>query len=171
MPTGVYERTKPVWNKGKTFVPLEEQKRLKNALKMRWRRAHGVRPKEEMVGENHQQWVDGRSANMTWYHLHRTYGITKESFYARLAAQDGLCMVCGDPLLAVESVDGRSMDATVVDHNHACCPGEQSCGRCVRGLLHGRCNRGLGFFKDNPAILRRAADYLENHHDDAKDKS
>jgi len=39
------------------------------------------------------------------------------------------------------------------DHNHAS-------GK-FRGWLCNRCNRVLGLLKDDPALLRRAADYLE----------
>lgn len=41
----------------------------------------------------------------------------------------------------------------VVDHCHV----EQ----VLRGRLCGACNSGLGFFRDSPILLRRAADYLE----------
>lgn len=48
--------------------------------------------------------------------------------------QDGLCL-CGDPI---------DVDKAHVDHDHACCHGNHSCGRCVRGVLHRGCNTALG---------------------------
>jgi hypothetical protein len=49
----------------------------------------------------------------------------------------------------------------VVDHDHACCPGVRSCGRCVRGFLCDGCNLGLGAFQDSPGTMRAAISYLE----------
>jgi hypothetical protein len=33
----------------------------------------------------------------------------------------------------------------------------------VRALLCGACNMGIGQLKDDPALLHRAADYIERH--------
>lgn len=50
-----------------------------------------------------------------------------------------------------------------VDHDHSCCPGDKSCGDCVRGGLCQHCNTGLGYFKDSTTRLRRAVEYLSRN--------
>lgn len=80
------------------------------------------------------------------------YSITPEQYAALLAHQGGSCYVC-------RRVPRSKRLA--VDHDHSCCPGPTSCGRCVRGLLCRSCNRDvLGHLKDDPAALQRAIDYL-----------
>lgn len=51
--------------------------------------------------------------------------------------------------------------ALAVDHDHKCCPGRTSCGKCVRGLLCNPHNEMLGRNGDDPAVFRDMADYLE----------
>jgi Recombination endonuclease VII len=77
------------------------------------------------------------------YHLARRYGITADEADLMLAAQDGLCAIC------------RSAPADHVDHDHDT--------GAVRALLCFNCNGGLGQFKDDPALLRAAAEYVEEH--------
>jgi hypothetical protein len=77
------------------------------------------------------------------YHLKRRYGITAEEADAMLDEQNGLCAIC------------RVAPAAHVDHDH-----ETS---AVRQLLCFNCNGGLGQFKEDPAVLRAAADYVERH--------
>ena len=73
------------------------------------------------------------------------YGLTP----AEYEALGNACRVCG------------SADDQVVDHDHACCPDKRSCGKCVRGLLCGPCNKAAGFLRDDPVRARALADYLE----------
>jgi len=78
------------------------------------------------------------------------YGITREEFEARLAAQDNRCAICrSDEWVGKHNVPH-------VDHDHD--TGE------IRGLLCGRCNAGIGQFQDDPELLRRAIDYLRRPH-------
>lgn len=81
------------------------------------------------------------------------YGITAERFARMLVAQNFLCPVCTHPL--------GDPSRYHVDHDHTCCPGKKSCGACVRGILHNRCNQALGLLREDAATLRRAADYLD----------
>ena len=51
-----------------------------------------------------------------------------------------------------------------IDHDHACCDGDVFCGDCIRGLLCGNCNQGLGRFDDDPTRLLAAIVYLHKYH-------
>jgi len=86
------------------------------------------------------------------YNLSR-FGITLEGFVRLLDAQGGVCAIC--------SGTNPNGNALSVDHDHACCPGDRSCGRCIRGLLCSPCNFAVGMMRDEPARLRVAANYLE----------
>lgn len=81
------------------------------------------------------------------------YGLLQEDYDRILAEQGGGCANCG-----LTNDDGRQL---AVDHDHACCPGDKSCGKCVRGLLCVGCNLMLGYAKDDPDLLIAAADYLK----------
>lgn len=72
-----------------------------------------------------------------------------EALYKR---QDGKCAICGEP---EKSTDGRSnvKKKLAIDHCH-------TSGK-IRGLLCGRCNQGLGYFKDDPKRMEAAIHYLE----------
>lgn len=87
-------------------------------------------------------------------YLQRTYGIGQAGYDEMLRAQGGRCLICAsdDP--------GGDRRFFAVDHNHKCCPGKKSCGKCVRGLLCMNCNQGLGKFRDDVNLMARAIAYL-----------
>lgn len=74
------------------------------------------------------------------------YNLTAEAYDALLAAQGGVCAICGQCETATRL--GRVLPLSV-DHDHACCPSSRSCGRCVRGLLCRSCNHGEQRRRDN----------------------
>ncbi len=86
-------------------------------------------------------------------HLKNTYGITPEQYDQLLADQGGACAICEQP------AKGRRLH---VDHDHFCCPGKRSCGKCLRGLLCAACNVKLGWLENRwPAIARYTTTRLE----------
>lgn len=81
-----------------------------------------------------------------WQDAHRKarHGVPYGTYDAMLAEQGGGCAVCGDL-----PPEGKSLH---IDHDHET--------GVIRSLLCDRCNRGLGYFRDRPDLLERAAEYL-----------
>ena len=89
------------------------------------------------------------------------YGLTPERYADKLKAQNYACAMCG------KSESWKQHTGTLcelsVDHDHSCCPGQKSCGRCVRDLLCARCNHLLGNANDDIELLLLAIKYLRKH--------
>ncbi|MGX9228632.1 endonuclease VII domain-containing protein [Streptomyces albus] len=83
----------------------------------------------------------------------RKYGLSYDQYAEIHQYQRGKCPICAEPI-------GKFRPGIVIDHDHSCCPGRKSCGRCVRGILHHQCNIALGMLRDDPDNAERAADYL-----------
>lgn len=94
--------------------------------------------------------------------LQTKFRMSIEEYETLHKRQGGMCAACGNPETAL-STDGMSVRCLAVDHDHACCPGKKSCGRCIRGLLCNRCNVMVGMALDDPARLDRAAAYLRRY--------
>lgn len=84
----------------------------------------------------------------------RRYGLTEGAFDALLLSQGDACAICRS------NTPGDRRGGWHIDHDHSCCPTGESCGKCVRGILCGRCNNMIGFAEDDPEILRAAARYV-----------
>jgi hypothetical protein len=78
--------------------------------------------------------------------------MTPEDYDKMVKHQNGGCAICHTP-----TSEGQSLH---VDHDHSCCSGEKSCGKCIRGLLCQKCNHALGLLGDNILKLEKAIDYL-----------
>lgn len=79
------------------------------------------------------------------------FNMTPADYYAMLAAQNGHCAYC--PSTGANSRGGRLH----MDHDHSCCPGRGSCGKCVRRLLCSSCNFMEGAAKGRPERLLAVA--------------
>jgi hypothetical protein len=102
--------------------------------------------------------------NRNWQRRIR-FGVSPEEFALMVDSQDDLCAICGKP--ETQRQGGR-LRALNIDHDRRCCPGNRSCGKCIRGLLCSRCNVGIGMLGEDPAVLARAIEYLtkRNHDED-----
>jgi len=83
----------------------------------------------------------------------RLYGMEPGEFDIYWMAQRGMCYVCNIQMKPPSKGKGQALDVVAVDHCH-------KTGK-FRGLLCNGCNKALGFFKDDLAILRSAINYLE----------
>jgi ribosomal protein L34E len=84
--------------------------------------------------------------------LKSEFGITQEDYDRILASQNGCCAICGARENKVNH--SRPRKFLYVDHDH-------KTGK-VRGILCHNCNFAIGYFKDDPERMRRAADYLDS---------
>ncbi len=135
------------------MVPLDDTKRLgpnNYTWATRWSCWDQTTPEGKLAygrayrKKNTHVWRD---------HMFRTkFGITLVDYHNMLDAQTGVCAICKQP-----ETRTRYGKPTIlaVDHCH-------TAGH-VRGLLCNNCNNGVGRFRDDPALLRAAADYLERH--------
>ena len=116
-------------------------------VKLRWRsapRAGGKRtvacptPKRE-----ERERADNANARKGWLYSVNTggHGLTVDE--AREFVRGKVCALCG------------TEEGLVVDHCH-------DTGK-LREPLCQSCNKGLGFLRDDPALLRAAAEYVERH--------
>jgi len=85
--------------------------------------------------------LECNSAYQRAWKLDSEYQLTQDRYESMLKEQGGVCLIC------------YSSNKLVIDHDH-------STGK-VRGILCDHCNRGLGYFRDNPESLLTAANYLE----------
>ena len=96
-----------------------------------------------------------RSKRVRWRELrrYRNHGITEQDYLDLLERQGNRCAICGT------DTPGNGL-SWAIDHDHTCCDGPFGCAKCVRGLLCSSCNPGIGYFRDNPQLLKAAMDYL-----------
>ncbi len=79
-------------------------------------------------------------------HLRRKYNVSLEDYGWLLSLQEGGCAICG----RTPEEEGRRL---AIDHDHETSK--------IRGLLCHNCNRGLGYFQNDPFLLTLAIGYLE----------
>lgn len=81
------------------------------------------------------------------------YSISYGEYRDLIDAQQGGCEICRRPATEFSK-------AMAIDHDHRCCPGKKSCGKCIRGILCTNCNAAIGLIGDSAEAAVRAVNYL-----------
>lgn len=116
----------------------EKWKATHTKARKKWERKQTV-----IVGRHWQQEL----------HTIRRYGIDHEQYKNLFAAQNGVCAICFRPETEIDKRTNE-IKSLHIDHNHDT--------KEIRGLLCGKCNKGIGHFEDVAASLKSAICYLEN---------
>ena len=104
------------------------------------------------IKETVQEWREADSKRNKESYRNSRYNLDPGQYDSMLENQGNACPVC--------TLEFSEDNKPHVDHDHACCSGSMTCGKCVRGLLCHKCNKALGFFADNVESLQRAIQYL-----------
>lgn len=91
-----------------------------------------------------------KSLGATNAYLGRNYSMTYDDYLSLHDLQNGRCAICNGEGFVL---DKKQKLKLVVDHCHKTSK--------VRGLLCHNCNRALGLFKDDVAIINKAVAYVE----------
>jgi hypothetical protein len=111
---------------------IQAQYRKDNREKIRARNKNSKQKRKELDPE-------GEARKNFHYYYREYYNISLEQYEILFEEQEKVCGIC-------RKTDSRNI-RLAVDHDKRCCPGRKSCGKCVRGLLCGNCNRKLGFYE------------------------
>src|SRR6202000_1330586 len=106
----------------------------------------GYKAKSYLRFKDDPERVAKKKEYVSWFHIKKKYGLTREMWDAMFEAQGGLCALCR------KRSTGRGNGRMDVDHCH-------DTGR-VRGLLCRHCNIALGVLGDSPEKIEKVMDYL-----------
>lgn len=141
----------PALNRREYMKKYSKEWYLNHRLKVKEQRKRYYQENREQVIAKNKAWrknnPDKLAAAKRRYHLKHDFGLSITAYEELLLAQKGLCAVCRH----------RPPKSLAVDHCH-------TTGK-IRGLLCVKCNRGIGLFVDNAALLERAAMYIKESYD------
>ena len=78
----------------------------------------------------------------------RRHGLEDHRYFDLYSKHNGKCHSCKD------------RDGINIDHDHTCCNGSYSCGKCVRGILCSQCNTALGLLNDERNKIISLLEYI-----------
>jgi hypothetical protein len=96
--------------------------------------------------KSYSQWHSENKYSVRRRNACRNYNLTYEQYDAM---HNRGCEACG------------SKEELCVDHDHSCCNGEFSCGKCVRGMLCKGCNVAEGWLNGDPQRAILLSEYMK----------
>lgn len=118
----------------------------KKAAKRRYYETHMQEVRDTSKEYWHGAGKEIREGDPSWAlskWLASAYCMSLDTYKGMLEKQGYKCDCCGTPF---DMTGGEKKKSEVrIDHDHRCCPGKYSCGKCIRGLLCHRCNISLGY--------------------------
>lgn len=118
----------------------DKRHHAKGLCKRCYNKPHDVAYREahrEALAQKSRLWRQENPVKVKEQNVRNAYGISVDEYNELLAQK---CAICGGT-------------ATVLDHDHET--------NKIRGALCDYCNKMLGFARDDPAYLVRAAEYLQ----------
>lgn len=94
----------------------------------------------------HSKWHSENKYSVRRRNACRMYNLTFEA-YDEMHSRG--CEACG------------ATSNLCIDHDHSCCNGEYSCGKCVRGMLCKGCNSAEGWLNGDPERAIKLAEYMK----------
>jgi len=154
------------------IAPLRGRERVDRSVPRECSKCHLVKQPEEFRSDRNSGQICIECSNSArrvhWFTLSdderrrrmgmrrfRAYSLSLDQAESIMSAQGGCCALCGKELGARFSVD----------HDHGCCDRPGSCGKCVRGFVHQRCNYMLGWVETamNEDMMETIQSYLATH--------
>lgn len=120
----------------KSAIYYKNNKEKADMASAKWRHDHPEKHREQS-----KKWAAINPEKRAAYVRKSRYGLTPDQYSAMVSDQNSNCAIC------------KAHYKLVVDHDH-------ETGK-VRGLLCHSCNRSLGGFKEDQAVLLQAIGYLQ----------
>lgn len=119
----------------------------------RYQRFGTTERKNKPVGKDNIYYFNGKKYSNRAYFLKYKYRLEMSEYTERAA--NG-CEICGD----------KPNNSLHVDHDHNCCNGQITCGKCVRGIICNRCNKAVdkyetGLMRPDYPDLDKIREYVE----------
>lgn len=97
----------------------------------------------------------------TWErNLWQKFKMTPNDWQEMYDEQDGLCYICGEEETLAVKNGSTEIRRLAVDHDRKCCPGDMTCGQCIRHLLCYICNTFIGRLERDMDRTDKALRYI-----------